>query len=82
MDFAADPRVDAYFQALPQWQQDICNEVRRLVHGADPGVAGTIRRTVAYRQGGQVNAAALTAMVRQGIAHTRAGGWRRVKEFW
>jgi hypothetical protein len=45
-DFEADPRVDAYIDALPPWQQDICHEVRRLIHAADPEVAETIKRTV------------------------------------
>ena len=40
-----DPRVDAYIDALPDWQQDICREVRELVHAADPEVAETIKRT-------------------------------------
>jgi hypothetical protein len=34
---------------------------------------------MAVRQGEQVNAAALTAMLRQIIANNRAGGWRKVK---
>jgi len=42
---ATDPRVDAYIDALPDWQQSICREVRRLVHGVDPEVAETIKRT-------------------------------------
>ena len=45
MTFSADPRVDAYIDALPAWQQAICREVRELVHGADPEVAETIKRT-------------------------------------
>ena len=45
MTYTADPRVDAYIGALPAWQQDICREVRDLVHGADPEVAETIKRT-------------------------------------
>ena len=45
MTFTADPRVDAYIDALPAWQQDICREVRALVHAADPEVAETIKRT-------------------------------------
>jgi len=45
MTLAADPRVDAYIDALPAWQQDICREVRALVHAADPDVAETIKRT-------------------------------------
>jgi hypothetical protein len=41
-----DPRVDAYIDALPPWQQAICHEVRDLVHEADPEVEETIKRTV------------------------------------
>jgi hypothetical protein len=44
--WTADPRVDAYIDALPDWQQDICRRVRELVHAADPEVAETIKRTV------------------------------------
>jgi len=40
-----DPRVDAYIDALPWWQQAICRQVRDLVHAADPGVEETIKRT-------------------------------------
>jgi len=46
MSYQADPRVDAYIDALPDWQQAICRQVRDLVHGADPEVAETIKRTV------------------------------------
>ena len=45
MSYATDPRVDAYIAALPDWQQDICRQVRDLVHAADPEVAETIKRT-------------------------------------
>jgi hypothetical protein len=38
-----DPRVDAYIEALPEWQQAICREVRDLVHAADPEVGETIK---------------------------------------
>ena len=128
MTYAADPRVDAYIEALPGWQQDICREVRQLVHAADPEVAETIKRTrqpyfvlqgnicallaakdhvnvflydggivpdphgiitaghgnstartVAFRQGEVINAAALTEMFRAIIANNRAGGWRKLK---
>ena len=41
-----DPRVDAYISGLPEWQQQICQEVRELVHEADPEVEETIKRTV------------------------------------
>ena len=39
-----DPRVDAYIDALPAWQQAICRQVRTLVHAADPKVVETIKR--------------------------------------
>ncbi len=128
MTYPADPRVDAYIDGLPDWQQAICRELRDLVHAADPGVTETIKRTrlpyfvldgnvcallaakdhvnlflydgaivpdpdgiitaghdnktartMAVRNGEQINAAALTAMLRQIIANNRAGGWRNFK---
>jgi hypothetical protein len=128
MTYTKDPRVDAYIDALPDWQQAICHEVRDLVHAADPEVAETIKRTVqpyfvlqgnicallaaknhvnvflydgaivpdpegiitaghdnktartvSVRQGGTINARALTAMFKQIIANNRAGGWRKLK---
>jgi hypothetical protein len=41
-----DPRVDDYINALPDWQQDICQKVRQLVHRADPEVREEIKRSV------------------------------------
>jgi hypothetical protein len=128
MTWTPDPRVDTYIEALPDWQQAICRQVRELVHAADPEVAETIKRTVqpyfvlqgnicallaardhvnvflydggivpdpegiitaghdnktartvAFRQGEKINAAALTEMFRQIIANNRAGGWRKLK---
>jgi hypothetical protein len=128
MTYATDPRVDAYIDALPEWQQAICREVRDLVHAADQDIVETIKRTdrpyfvlrgnvcallaakthvnvflydgaivadpegiitgghdnktartVAVRHGETINAAALTAMVKQIIANNRAGGWRKLK---
>ncbi|MDX6374492.1 MAG: hypothetical protein QOD98_3480 [Nocardioidaceae bacterium] len=46
MDYARDPRVDAYIEALPAWQQALCQLLRDLVHAADPEVEETIKRTV------------------------------------
>jgi hypothetical protein len=46
MTYVKDPRVDAYIDALPGWQQAICHQVRDLVHAADPEVTETIKRTV------------------------------------
>jgi hypothetical protein len=41
-----DPRVDEYIDALPDWQQAICHQVRELVHAADPEVEETVKRSV------------------------------------
>ena len=38
-----NPRVDSYIDALPEWQQELCREVRELVHAADPEVVETIK---------------------------------------
>ena len=46
MSYDKDPRVDAYIDALPEWQQAICRRVRDLVHEADPAVEETIKRSV------------------------------------
>jgi hypothetical protein len=46
MSYAKDPRVDAYIDPLPTWQQEICQRVRDLVHAADPAVEETIKRRV------------------------------------
>lgn len=46
MTWIRDPRVDEYIDALPEWQQQICQRVRRLVHDVDPEVEETIKRRV------------------------------------
>ncbi len=46
MDYVKDARVDHYIESLPGWQQAICQQVRDLVHAADPDVEETIKRTV------------------------------------
>jgi hypothetical protein len=128
VSYQKDPRVDAYIDALPDWQREICQELRDLVHAADPEISETIKRTVrpyfvlqgnvcallaardhvnlflydgaivpdpdgiitaghdnktartmAVRRGEQINATALTAMLRQIAADNRAGGWRKLK---
>src|SRR5437870_10436688 len=43
--YTTDPRVDADIDALPDWQQAICREVRDLVHAADEEVTETVKRT-------------------------------------
>ena len=45
MNYKTDPRVDSYIDALPDWQQAICHQVRDLVHAADREVTETIKFT-------------------------------------
>ena len=46
MPYVKDPRVDAYLEALPAWQQEVFSQVRDLVHHADADVEETIKRSV------------------------------------
>ena len=46
MAYVKDPRIDAYLDRLPDWQRELCNTVRDLVHEADADVQETIKRTV------------------------------------
>jgi len=41
-----DLRVDDYIGRLPPWQQEICRQLRDLIHAADPEMTETIKRTV------------------------------------
>ena len=43
--YQRDPRVDAYFGPLPAGQRRLCQELRGLIHAADPEVQETIKRT-------------------------------------
>ena len=61
MAHQVDPRVDAYIDALPDWQQAICREVRGLLHEADPEMVETIKRTIQPYFVLQGNVAALLA---------------------
>ena len=45
-DYERDPRVDAYLDALPECERELCQRLRDLVHAADPEIAETIKRTV------------------------------------
>jgi hypothetical protein len=45
MSYRTDPRVDAYIDALPGWQQEICRELRELIHASDPEITETIKRS-------------------------------------
>jgi hypothetical protein len=40
------PGVDAYIEQLPRWQQDVCQQLRAIVHAADPDIEETIKRSV------------------------------------
>jgi len=44
VSYPTDPDVDAYIDALPDWQRAICQEVRELVHSVDPDVIETTKR--------------------------------------
>lgn len=44
--YERDPRVDAYFDPLPEWQRLLCQQLRDLVHAVDPEITETIKRTV------------------------------------
>ena len=45
MTAGRDPRVDAWIDALPDWQAAVCRDLRELIHGADPDIEETIKRT-------------------------------------
>jgi hypothetical protein len=123
-----DQRVDAYLRGLPPWQVAIFDEVRELIHQADPEIEETIKRTVqpyfvlggnvaaflaakdhvnvflydpliddpagivtaghenqtgrqiAIREGERINGPAFVAIIRQIVAHNRAGGWRKLQK--
>jgi hypothetical protein len=40
----ADRRVDDYLDSLPVWQKELCAQVRRLIHEAEPEIEETIKR--------------------------------------
>ncbi len=41
-----DVRVDAYIDRLPEWQRELCTELRQLIGDADGEIAETIKRSV------------------------------------
>jgi hypothetical protein len=45
-NYKRDPRVDDYIDRLPEWQRELCQQLRELIHGADPELEETIKRTV------------------------------------
>ena len=44
--YRTDPGVDAYIDGLPDWQQEICRQVRDLAHAVDPEMEETVKRRV------------------------------------
>src|SRR4051812_37997026 len=40
-----EPQVDIYINSLPDWQQEICRNVRELIHRAEPDIVETIKRS-------------------------------------
>jgi hypothetical protein len=44
--YERDPRVDHYIDALPEWQRQLCRELRDLIHAADVEIVETIKRRV------------------------------------
>ncbi|HET7725438.1 MAG TPA: DUF1801 domain-containing protein [Propionibacteriaceae bacterium] len=45
MSETRDARVDDYIASLPDWQAELAQRVRALVHAADPAVEETIKRS-------------------------------------
>jgi hypothetical protein len=45
-NYERDPRVDEYIARLPDWQQEICAQLRDLIHRVDPEMTETIKRRV------------------------------------
>jgi hypothetical protein len=37
------PEVDKYISSLPEWQQDVCDRVRDLIHQAEPDIVEEIK---------------------------------------
>ena len=44
MTVVMNPLVDAFIDALPAWQRDICAKLRELIHQAEPDIEETIKR--------------------------------------
>ncbi len=39
-----DPRVDEYIDALTEWQADLCQRLRDVIHTTDPELQETVKR--------------------------------------
>ncbi len=40
------PAVDAYLERMPDWQRELAERLRDLIHGVDPEVSETVKRKV------------------------------------
>jgi hypothetical protein len=40
-----NPKIDEYFSTLPEWEQDVCRTLRKIIHAADPQIVEVIKRT-------------------------------------
>ncbi|MGO4587362.1 DUF1801 domain-containing protein [Paenarthrobacter sp. 2TAF44] len=45
-NYARHPGVDSYMDALPDWQKAVCEELRDVIHEAEPDIVETIKRRV------------------------------------
>jgi hypothetical protein len=39
----SNPEVDEYIRSLPQWQQEVCEKIRGLIHQADTDIIEEIK---------------------------------------
>ena len=44
--YRRDPGVDAYLEQLPDWQCELAERLRDLIHGVDPEMTETVKRKV------------------------------------
>lgn len=44
-NYIKDVRIDEYIGKLPEWQMNICNQIRELIHKANPDIVETIKFT-------------------------------------
>ncbi|BCW36230.1 hypothetical protein StoSoilA2_22860 [Arthrobacter sp. StoSoilA2] len=45
-NYSHHPGVDSYIDALPDWLQTLCEELRDVIHEAEPDIVETIKRRV------------------------------------
>ena len=42
---STNKKIDEYINSLPSWQQNVCLQIRKLIHQAEPQIEETIKRT-------------------------------------